>query len=591
MIDVPAFARRTPARSLAALRLRMRTSELWLIALSIVVGGAAGLLAVIQARAAHGLQQLFYRIGPDDRLSAVGHISIAAVLWLPIGGAILGIATWLVRRRRPAPLIDVVEANALYGGVLGVIDSIIVCAQTVFSNGLGASVGLEAGYAQAGGAAASWAGRQMKLRRHDMRILLGAGAGAAIGAAFGAPLTGAFYAFEIVIGSYTPSAIAPVAAACLAGVWAADALGGVRYSIQIHAVQTPDILGYLLYGGLGLICALAGVLIMRLVGGADRLVRSTPIPAAARPAIGGLLVAGLALISPQVLSAGHGALHLDLAVGAPLAILAAVFAVKVVASAVSLGFGFRGGLFFASLFLGTLVGQIYAGLVDLTGLVEHRLSPENAALVGMGALAVSIVGGPLTMSFLVLETTQDFGVTAATLAAALIASSVVRERFGYSFSTWRLHLRGETIRSARDVGWIRTLTAGRMMRRDPNTMAAAASVAEFRRRYPLGSTQRVILLDEAGKYEGLVVTSSAYREDVSPEATAGSLAVNEDITLSPDLSIVDVMHLFEATESDELAVVDETGKVLGLLAEAYVTRRYASELERQHLDLYGEGRD
>ena len=590
MIDVPAFARRTPVRTLTALRLRMRTSELWLIALAVAVGGAAGLLAVVQARAAHGLQQLLYRIGPDDRLSAIGHVSLMTALCLPIGGAALGLFTWAVRRRRPAPLVDVVEANALYGGVLGAIDSAIVCAQTVLSNGVGASVGLEAGYAQAGGAAASWAGRRLKLRRHDMRILVGAGAGAAIGAAFGAPLTGAFYAFEIVIGSYTPSAIAPVAAASLASVWAADALGGARYAIHIHAVRTPDVLGYLLYGGLGLICALAGVAIMRLVGGTDRLVRASPIPPVVRPILGGVLLAGLALVSPQVLSAGHGALHLDLAVGVPLAILAVVFVMKVCASICSLSFGFRGGLFFASLFLGALLGQIYAGLLDLTSIAE-KLSPENAALVGMGALAVSIVGGPLTMSFLVLESTQDFGVTAATLAAALIASSVVRERFGYSFSTWRLHLRGETIRSARDIGWIRSLTAGRMMRRDPQTLADSASVAEFRRRFPLGSTQRVILLDDAGRYAGLVVTASAYAENVTPEGLVAALAVSEDVTLSPDLNIVDVMHLFEASETDELAVVDETGKVLGLLAEAYVTRRYASELERQHLDLYGEGRD
>jgi CIC family chloride channel protein len=568
----------------------MRSSVLWLIALAIAVGAAAGLLAVVQSRLAHGLQQLVFGIGPADHLSAVTHIAPLAALWLPLGGLALGVFTWAARRRRPAPLIDVVEANALYGGVLGVADSAIVCLQTVLSNGVGASVGLEAGYAQAGGAAASWAGRAMRLRRHDMRILVGAGAGAAIGAAFGAPLTGAFYAFEIVIGSYTPSAIAPVAAASLASVLAANAIGGVRYSIHIQATHAPDILGYLLYAGLGLICALAGVAIMRMVGGLDRMARASPIPALVRPAIGGGVMAGLALLSPQVLSAGHGALHLDLAVGMPLAILAAVFILKVAASVTSLGFGFRGGLFFASLFLGALLGQIYAGLIDLTSIAE-KLSPENAALVGMGGLAVAIVGGPLTMSFLVLETTRDFGVTAAALAASLIASSVVRERFGYSFSTWRLHLRGETIRSARDIGWIRTLTAGRMMRRDVQSLTRETTVAEFRRRFPLGSSKRAILLDEAGRYAGLIVTPSAYADDVPPDARVETLARNVDLTLTPDLNITDVMHIFEAGEADELAVVDAEGHVLGLLSEAYVTRRYASELERQHLDLYGESRD
>jgi CIC family chloride channel protein len=592
MIDVSFLAppRRWPVRLLGALRRRLRTSELWLILLSVAVGAAAGLLAVFQGRIAHAMQSVLYGIGGGDHLSAVTAISPARALWLAAGGLALGLFTWAVSRRRSTGLVDVVEANALYGGVLGLADSLIVCIQTIISNGFGASVGLEAAYAQAGGAAASYAGSRLKIRRHDMRILVGAGAGAAIGAAFGAPLTGAFYAFEIVIGSYTPSAIAPVAAACLTSVMAAKAIGGLPYSIEIKSQHSPDALGYALYSGLGLISALVGVAIMQLVANAERLVRRSPIPQAVRPAIGGLLLGGLAMVSPQTLSAGHGALHLDLAVGMPITILAIVLLLKTTASIVSLGFGFRGGLFFASLFLGSLLGQIYAGLLDLTPLTE-RLTPENAALVGMGALAVAIVGGPLTMSFLVLETTGDFGVAAATLAAALIASTVVRERFGYSFSTWRLHLRGETIRSARDIGWVRALTAGRMMRPDPQTAAAATRVEAFRQRFPLGSTSRVILLDADARYCGVLVTADVFAEGVDPQAEVSTLAISKDLALSPETDVEAVMKIFEASGTDELAVIDADRHVLGLLAEAYVVRRYASELERQHLEVYGESRN
>ncbi|HLZ74282.1 chloride channel protein [Phenylobacterium sp.] len=592
MIDVSLLAppRRWPVRLLSALRRRLRTSELWLILLSVAVGAAAGLLAVFQSRIAHAMQSALYHIGPNDHLSAVAAISPMRALWLAVGGLALGLFTWAVSRRRSTRLVDVVEANALHGGVLGLADSVIVCIQTIISNGFGASVGLEAAYAQAGGAAASYAGGRLKLRRHDMRILVGAGAGAAIGAAFGAPLTGAFYAFEIVIGSYTPSAIAPVAAACLTSVMVAKGVGGLPYSIEIKAQHSPDAIGYALYSGLGLICALAGVAIMQLVAGAERLVRRSPISQAMRPAVGGLLLGGLALVSPQTLSAGHGALHLDLAVGMPVALLAVVLLLKTSASIVSLGFGFRGGLFFASLFLGSLLGQIYAGLLDLTPLTE-KLTPENAALVGMGALAVSIVGGPLTMSFLVLETTSDFGVAAATLAAALIASTVVRERFGYSFSTWRLHLRGETIRSARDIGWMRALTAGRMMRPDPQTVAAATRVEAFRQRFPLGSTSRVILLDADARYQGILVTSDVFAEGVDPQAEVATLAISKDLALSPETDVAAVMKIFEASGTDELAVIDAERHVLGLLAEAYVVRRYAGELERQQLEFYGESRE
>jgi CIC family chloride channel protein len=95
------------------------------------------------------------------------------------------------------------------------------------------------------------------------------------------------------------------------------------------------------------------------------------------------------------LSAGHGALHLDLEYALPLSFLAAIFVMKSAASIVSLGFGFRGGLFFASLFLGSLLGHIYADLIGWAA-GSPVVDPRNAALVGMAAFAVAVVGGPMT---------------------------------------------------------------------------------------------------------------------------------------------------------------------------------------------------
>jgi CIC family chloride channel protein len=264
-----------------------------------------------------------------------------------------------------------------------------------------------------------------------------------------------------------------------------------------------------------------------------------------------------------------------------------IVVLKTLASVVSLSVGFRGGLFFASLFLGSLLGQIYARLLSLTDL-PAALHPVNAALVGMGALATAVVGGPLTMSFLVLEITRDFGVTAATLAASLVASSLVRERFGYSFSTWRLHLRGETIRSARDVGWVRSLTAGRMMRTDVSTIAESATLAEFRRRFPLGGPSRVLLVDEEGRYAGIVQTAAAYVEGRQPDERIAALAQNKSVALTPDMNIAQVMQTFDTTQTEELAVVGAQGEPLGVVAELYVSRRYAKELEKVQEGLFGE---
>jgi CIC family chloride channel protein len=194
----------------------------------------------------------------------------------------------------------------------------------------------------------------------------------------------------------------------------------------------------------------------------------------------------------------------------------------------------------------------------------------------------------MTMSFLVLEATRDFQLTGIVLTASLVASALVRELFGYSFSTWRLHLRGEVIKSARDIGWVRQLTAGRMMRKAPVAVPAEISIAEFRRRNPLGSTSRVILLDEEDHYAGMVPTTRAYADGVDLDDPVDTLARRPDETVTPDRNIAEVMQAFDRLGIDDLAVIDSAGGVLGLLTESHVRKRYADELEKAQRELFGE---
>jgi CIC family chloride channel protein len=223
---------------------------------------------------------------------------------------------------------------------------------------------------------------------------------------------------------------------------------------------------------------------------------------------------------------------------------------------------------------------------------DFGLDPTACMLAGMGVTAVAIVGGPLTMSFLVLETTGDFSVTGAVLAACVATSLTVRETFGYSFSTWRLHLRGETIRSAADVGWIRSLTVDRLMRKDVATLPGAATIAEFRRRYPLGSRNMVVLLDSEDRYLGVVATAEVFaaEHDEGCETDAvQTLAHLHSAALLPEMNVKEAMDLFGRAEAETLAVVNspEDKHVIGILNEAYATRRYAEALNNANKDVMG----
>ena len=334
--------------------------------------------------------------------------------------------------------------------------------------------------------------------------------------------------------------------------------------------------------------ALVGVAVMYSVTVMEQLFARSRLPIWLRPAVGGLILGGLALHTPAILSAGHGALRASISAPLPLRALLLLLALKAAASAISLGSGFRGGLFFASLFLGALLGKAFAAVMLLIWPVA--VFPDSVyGMIGMSGMAVAIVGGPLTMTFLALESTGSLPLTVAVLAAAVISSLTVRRTFGYSFATWRFHLRGESIRSAVDVGWIRNLTVGRMMRRDIRTIPADTGLAQFVRDYPLGSEKRVVAVDAQGRYAGVVWVEDAHAAPAG-KTRMGELLHHTAAVLTPEMTVREAASLFETAEADALAVVDSAAslRVLGLLTEQYALRRYSQELEKRRKDISGE---
>src|SRR6185437_9740979 len=152
---------------------KLRDNEVALLAMSGLFGIAIGAAVVAIERLVQLLHQVNFAVAANQHLSAGGALDWWRVALVPIvGGLLAGSAQALLRRARTHEVVDAVEANALFGGKMSLTDSI---------------------------------GLTLLLRRGDLRTVVGCGAAAAIAAAFNAPLAGAFYAFELVIGNYSPS--------------------------------------------------------------------------------------------------------------------------------------------------------------------------------------------------------------------------------------------------------------------------------------------------------------------------------------------------------------------------------------------------
>lgn len=573
------------------MRALVRGSEIGLVIAGAVIGIISALAVAAIAGISQWMHQALFGLADGERLSSASQLSTTAYIAPVAGGILMGIVIWVLARWRKKPIVDPIEANALHGGHLSLTDSFILVGQNLISNGFGASVGLEAAYTQLSSGFASRIGRALKLRRADLRTLVGCGAAAAIASAFNAPLTGAFYAFELIIGVYSIATLAPVVVAAIVGMLVTQAIGGAPLVIHIGQLDGIAARDYLPALVLGFMAAGIAILIMRGVTTVERVARKSVVPTVLAPAIGGAVVGMIAFVSPQVLASGHGALHLDLNAHLTIPMLLLLIFSKSLASAVSIGSGFRGGLFFASLFLGALTGKLFAAL---TGYVlPLTLEPEAYAVIGMSSMAVAIIGGPLTMTFLALELTGDFPLAMLVLGAVVSSSMMVRKTFGYSFATWRFHLRGEAIRSAHDIGWVRNLTVNRMMRHDVKTVLIDTDIETFRHDFPLGSTQRVIAVDSEGHYVGMIPVPAAYSESFDKTEEARSireLLRYQDEFLLPQMNAKEAVVRFDRAEAEALAVINnaQERKVLGLLSEAHTLRRYSEELDRRRREVSGE---
>jgi CIC family chloride channel protein len=181
------------------------------------------------------------------------------------------------------------------------------------------------------------------------------------------------------------------------------------------------------------------------------------------------------------------------------------------------------------------------------------------------------------------------GVTVAVVTAAL----VVRHWFGYSFATWRFHLRGVALHSPHDIGWLHELQVAKLMRQDFAAVPPSMPLAELCRQFPIGDAHQVFVVGENGGYRGYVDLVQAHSFELDADRdrlTAADVAHGADHFLTPGQPVRETLDLFIASAAEVLAVVDNARdrRVQGYLGEAYALRRYYRELEARHREELGD---
>ncbi len=555
--------------------------------LAVLIGVGAGLGVVAFRRLLDGL----FAVAVDG----IGHDFPVALIFMPAVGGLL-VAGWMALASKQGEtglgVAGIMEAVALHSSKIGLQGSLARIVGAILTVGFGGSAGPEDPSVQIGATIGSQVAQRLHLSEARVKTLVGCGAAAGLGAAFNAPISGVFFAIEIVLGEFSGAATGLVVLSAVAGAVVIQTFLGSSPAFVVPAYELRSPLELAFYAVLGLGAAVVAFLYIKLLDYVENAFEGWAAPNWIKPALGGLVVGLLAyFLRPEILGTGYAAIGdvLKGAIANPVILLALV-GLKLIATPVTIGSGGQGGLFAPSLFLGAMLGVGF-------GLIAERLFPGVTApapaygLVGMGAVLAGAVRAPVTAILLPFEMTQDYHIVLPLMFATVIASIVARRLEPESVYTVKLKRRGIDVRARKDVNLMRAIMVGDAMTPvgELPTVKPSTSLSELTRLLQDTSHHGFIVTDEQGELYGIVALSDLEHalEGGQTSLTVGEICTREVLTAFPDDTLDDALRHFAAMDVGRIPVVDRRHprRVLGVLRRSDIVHAYAHALvDKQRRD-------
>jgi CIC family chloride channel protein len=446
----------------------------------------------------------------------------------PILGGL--IVVFLVQRFAPEAkghgVPEVMDAVFYKGGNIRGQVAIVKSLASALSIGSGAAVGREGPIIQIGAALGSAFSQAIKLSTSQKITLLAAGAGAGIAATFNTPLGGVLFALEILLPEVSNRTFLPVVVATGAATTIGRILIGpdpafVVSDIQLSLARSLGIEQGIAFVLLGILCGVASWAFIRLLvvmeDGFPRLPGNAYTQNILGMAVIGLMMVVLthAFGHPYVDGVGYGVIQSTLDNKMTDAgLLALLFALKMLATTISLGCGASGGIFSPSLYLGATLGGAFALLVS--AILPHAgLSVPSAAIVGMAAMVGAGTGGVMTAIVMVFEMTRDYAIIVPVIVAVAVAAGIRRALIGETVYTIKLRHRGHRIPKERHINLYLVKKAEDIMERRFILAKAGTSLKETISAEDTDDL-RAIIVEREGRIVGLIPPRSGlWRESQS----------------------------------------------------------------------------
>ncbi len=555
------------------LRLNEDALHLLLAGLVGVIGGATNL-------AYHAANQFIKLIAyqeTGDFLQIAKHVAPWKLVVVPtLGGLAAGLIIYFGLRLIGNPgLSNLLEVIVAGDGRLHLRSALVSAASSVVSISTGASIGREGLIMQVAAAVSSKLGRIAKWPPYRLRLLVACGAAAGLAAGCNAPVAGAVFAAQIVLGNFSMNLFAPlVFSSVVASVIARNPLTPHTW-VHVADVDFTNLSQLPWFLPLGIAAGFCGAGFLKLLRLSDQFTSKLAAPLYLRMMGAAAAVGAMALVFPHVLGNGHEAANEILSrQDLGLRFLLGLFVAKFVATMLTVGSGTVGGVFTPTLFLGAALGSLFAGCLHRIGW-SADLSPGVFALVGMGGLLAATTHSPLLAMIMIFELSLNYSVMPPLMLACVVATLVSRSFHPESVYTEPLRRKGlELTRESARLGAATEKTVGDIMQPPVPPLNETTTFPQISERFLTSPNNFLPVVDERGRLTGLVALHDLKNFLNTGFALNGVIASDvmraPPACLTPNQRLSDVLPLLLSSELRNVPVVNTLTeyKLIGAVARS-----------------------
>jgi len=456
--------------------------------------------------------------------------------------------------------------------------------------GTGGSAGQEGPIAQIGGAIGSQFGQAFKVSGDRLKVLVACGVSGGVAATFNAPIAGVFFAQEIVLlSSFELSSFTSIVIASGMSTVVSRALLGNNPAFAVPPYVVSSAWEIVLYVLLGMII---GVLAAGFIDVHFRIkdhFGALRLPRLAKPVVGGALVGVIGIFFPQVFGNGYEFMEDVLHGESVWYLLAALVAMKALATSITLGSGLPGGLFAPSLYLGAVTGGAFGKLAQLL-FPAAGISPGAYALVGMGAFLSAATHAPMTAIFLLFEMTNSYEVIIPIMLSCVLGTSICRRYKTDSLDTVELSRAGIDLEAGKERNIMKSLKVGDVMVRDPVSVPENMTLGQFARFIARTRHTNFPLVDAEGALTGIISVQDfmgvVFERDLMDLVVIKELATLDVITVTETDDLDTAMRKIGYRNIEQLPVVDGEGstRLVGIISRRDMVSAYNRVLMTRTLE-------